>query len=399
MAKGYVHKRGKNSWEISVYVGKDPVTGRDRYIRKTVHCETKTEAKRMALDLANAVAQGRYVEPAKLTVAEFLHQWLENYAKPNVRPTTYAMYEMLIRVHVIPALGSIPMAKLRPLDVQKFYAEKLNSPRADGQPGTLSPKTVKHIHEVLRVAFHSAVQWQLIEKSPIDAVEAPRVPDRPPLVWTQEQCMEFLNVASEHRLFAAFFLLLTTGMRRGEVLGLMWQDVNFDHQYISVQRALVPTPDGLRLQELKTKSSRRLVSLPDITVRVLQQHWQNQIKERDLFQEMYEDHGLVFCTEMGKPLDPRNFKRTFDGLIKKAGVPQIRIHDMRHTHATLLLAAGIHPKVVAERLGHAEVTTTLKVYSHVLPSLQREAANAIERTLTSDIRKNIRNSFGDGSDC
>lgn len=376
-----VRKRGKTSYEIRVYSHRDSATGKEVWVRRTVRCRTEREARRIEAQIKSALAEGRYMEPAKVTLAEYLSQWLESYAKANVRPTTYAMYEMLIRVHIAPVLGSIPLAKLRPLDIQKFYASELSR--------GLAPKSVKHIHEVLRVALRTAIRWGLIQQSPVDSVEPPRVPDKPPTIWTQEQCTNFLTVAAEHRLFAAFFLALTTGLRRGELLGLMWQDVNFEHAYITIQRALVPTREGLRLQELKTASSRRLVALPEVTVRVLQKHWHNQMQERKLFAEMYEDHGLVFCTEQGKPIHPRNFKRTFDGLIAKAGVPRIRIHDLRHTHATLLLAAGIHPKVVAERLGHAEVTTTLKVYSHVLPSLQYEAANAIERAFAGDMVKNM----------
>jgi len=361
-------------------VGQGP-DGKPKYTYRTVRTKDKKEAERLARKLANQVAEGRYFEPANMTLGEFLDRWLRDYVKIHNRPKTYESYEMLIRVHIKPALGDIKLGKLKSLDIQRFYAQKLAGPRADGKPGHLSPTTIKRMHEVLRSAFGQAIRWELIDKSPLQGVTPPRAEEQIPTVWTKEQCVAFLDAAREHRLFAAFFLALTTGLRRGELLGLMWQDVNLEDRYISVQRSLLRSQGALVLQDVKTKSSRRLVALPDITVRVLQEHYERQMGERALYAEAYQNTGLVFCAENGAPQDPDNFRRTFNMLIEKAGVPKIRIHDLRHTHATLLLAAGMHPKIVSERLGHAEITTTMNTYSHILPSMQRQAAEVMDITL------------------
>lgn len=379
MAKGSIRKRG-NSYLITVYAGQE-ADGKPKYVYQTVHTKDEREAKRVAKALANEVAQGRHVEPSKMTLSTFLDRWLEDYVKVHNRQKTYDSYEMLVRVHIKPILGNVPLGKLKPMDIQRFYAQKLAGPRADGKKGHLSATTIKRIHEVLRSAFGQALRWELVAKSPLEAVTPPKADEQIPTVWTQEQCVSFLDGSRDHRLFAAFFLALTTGLRRGELLGLMWQDVNLEHRYLSVQRSLVRSGGGLIFQDVKTKSSRRLVALPGVTVAVLNEHWKRQMEERNLYAEAYRDAGLVFCTVDGAPQDPDNFRHVFDRLIGKAGVPRIRIHDLRHTHATLLLAAGTHPKIVSERLGHAEIATTMNTYSHILPSMQRQAAEVMDIAL------------------
>lgn len=380
MAKGSIRKRGKDSYEIAVYLGKGP-DGKPKYIYRTIRTKDEKKAIEEARKLARQVEEGRYSELANMPLGDFLDRWLEDYVKVHNRQKTYESYEMLIRVHIKPALGKIKIGKLKPLDIQRFYAQKLAGPRADGKAGKLSPTTIKRMHEVLRSAFGQAIRWEMIDKSPLQGVTPPKAEEQIPTVWTQEQCVAFLDAAREHRLFAAFFLALTTGLRRGELLGLMWQDVNFEHHYLSVQRSLLRSQGRLVIQDVKTKSSRRLVVLPEITVKVLDEHLKRQMEERSLYAEAYRDMGLVFCAPDGGPQDPDNFRRTFNMLIEKAGVPKIRIHDLRHTHATLLLAAGMHPKIVSERLGHAEITTTMNTYSHILPSMQRQAAEVMDIAL------------------
>lgn len=380
MAKGSIRKRGKDSYEIAVYAGQG-VDGKPRYTYRTIRTKDKKEAERLARKLANQVAEGRYSELANMPLGDFLDRWLEDYVRVHNRQKTYESYEMLIRVHIKPALGKIKIGKLKPLDIQKFYAQKLAGPRADGKAGKLSPTTIKRMHEVLRSAFGQAVKWEMIDRNPLQGVTPPKAEEQIPTVWTREQCVAFLDAAREHRLFAAFFLALTTGLRRGELLGLMWQDVNLEHRYISVQRSLLRSQGRLVIQDVKTKSSRRLVVLPEITVKVLDEHLKRQMEERSLYAEAYRDMGLVFCAPDGGPQDPDNFRRVFNMLIEQAGVPRIRIHDLRHTHATLLLAAGMHPKIVSERLGHAEITTTMNTYSHILPSMQRQAAEVMDIAL------------------
>lgn len=371
--KGYKRKRGENSWRLAVYLGRDE-HGKKKYYYETFHGKEREADKRLAM-LVASFATGEQVQPAKITLADFLNRWLRDYAKQAVRQTTYDFYEQLIRVHIVPALGNKPLAKLRPLDVQTFYAAKL-------QEG-LSPKTVKHIHGLLREAYRHAVQWQLVAKSPIDAVVPPSVPTKPPLVWTPEQAAAFLEVARSHRLYAAFLLAVATGMRRGEILGLRWQDVDLDRGLVFVQQNLVPTREGLRFQEPKSPSSRRAIKLPPEAITALREHWTKQLEERRIYDSEYNDKGLVFCAIDGSPLHPRSFDRVFQSLVSRTGLPKITLHGLRHTHATLLLLAGLNPKIVAERLGHSEISTTMNIYSHVIPTMQDQAAAAISILLRS----------------
>lgn len=373
--RGYIEQRGENSWRVVVDLGRDALGKKDR-IRETVR-GTKEEAEVRLAALILEVDSGCYVEPSKMTLGEFLSRWLEDHVQHSVRQSTYDMYETLVRLHIAPDIGHVRLDKLSPMDLQSFIARKRTGPRADGKPGKLSSSTVRHIYNILRIALRCAVKWQVLARSPLDAVDAPRVERRPIRYWEPAEVSQFLRAARGERLYAAFHLALTTGMRRGEILGLTWKDVSLEASTVAVRQALVRTSQGNKIQEPKTAGSRRVIALPHETVEALRRHKEAQAEEKDLFEEAYEERGLVFPSYSGTPLDPRNFVRTFERVIAIAGVPKIAFHDLRHTHATLLLQAGVHPKVVAERLGHTEIGTTLDTYSHVLPSIQRDAANAM----------------------
>jgi len=381
--KGHIEQRGENSWRISIYLGKDHL-GKKRFARETVR-GTEEDAQMRLAALVIEVGRGRYSSPSKMTVAEFLDRWLEDYCRVSVRQSTYDMYEMLVRVHIAPEIGHVRLDKIAPLDIQGFIRRKTRGARADGKTGTLSPKTVKHIYSVLRAAFNRAVKWGLLPHSPVGAVDAPRCEKHSVSVWTDDEVRRFLAAAAGERLYAAYLLALGTGLRRGEILGLRWEDIDLARGMLSVRRSLVPTSQGNLLQEPKTAGSRRHVKMsPDLTD-ALVAHRSKQQEEKDLFQEAYNDLGLVFPSYTGTPLDPRNLARAFEKVIAVAGVPKISFHDLRHTHATMLLQAGVHPKVVAERLGHTEIGTTLDTYSHVLPSMQEEAALVIDRVVGNPV--------------
>ncbi len=332
--------------------------------------------------LIQEIGTGRYVKPSKITVAEFFNRWLQDHAKAAVRPATFDMYEMLTRVHIVPEIGHIRLEKITPMDVQRFIARKREGPRADGKPGHLSPTTVRHIYNILRMALRYAVKWGLIFKSPAEVVDPPRLQHKEIAAWPKEEAERFLGEAMGERLYPAFLLALKGGLRRGEILALRWQDIDFDRKALSVRRSLVRSREGQRIQETKTSGSRRVVALSDDVMEALKRHREEQTGERALFKEAYEDQGLVFASPEGRPLDPRAFTRLFERIVKRAGVSRITFHDLRHTHATLLLQMGVHPKVVAERLGHSGIRTTLDTYSHVLPSLQAEAARALDDLLS-----------------
>lgn len=371
-----VFKRGK-TWTIVYYVTDENGKRRQKW---KGGFRTKKEAERELARITHALHTGTYVEPSRMTVAEYLRYWLENYAKTNVAPSTYSRYRIIVEGHLIPALGGYRLSNLQPHLIQQYYTDALQSGRRDGKGG-LSKRTVLHHHRVLREALQHAVRWQMIVRNPADAVEPPR-PEREerPFLDSQQVAL-LLQKAEGSRLYVPILLAVTTGMRRGEILALRWQDVDFDKATATVVRNLIRAEGKLEFGEPKTPRSRRTVTLPPITVEALRRHKVQQAREKLRLGPAYEDYGLVCAQTNGKPYDPREFSKAFTRLAKRAGFPNLRFHDLRHTHASLLLRGGIHPKVVSERLGHSTVSITLDTYSHVVPSLQQEAARAVDEDL------------------
>lgn len=342
--------------------------------------KTRQEVAEKLNKALNDVKQGTFVEPTKLTVGQWLDTWLNEYAKPRIRPTTWDSYEMNVRCHIKPAIGGIPLKQLLPSHLQKLYNDKLAGGRADGTGG-LSPRSVRYLHAILHEALKQAVREQLIARNPADVVAPPRQQKKEIKPLTTEQVQHLLATMKEDRLYSAFLLELGTGLRRGELLGLRWQDVDLDKGIIRVQQSLVRTKKGVLFQAPKTERSRRSIPLPENVVRELKRWKARQNQERLALGEAYQDNGLVFCREDGRWLEPTYFSKCFDKLLEKAGLPHVRFHDLRHTHATQLLQLGVHVKVVQERLGHSTVTMTLDTYSHVLPGLQEDAAAKLNGVL------------------
>lgn len=249
---------------------------------------------------------------------------------------------------------------------------------------TLSPRTVRYIHAILRRAFADAVKWNRLARSPVDAADppSPRAGGATTMrTWSSSELAQFLECAGDDRLSACWRFLAMTGCRRGEALGLRWRDLDLDNDRATIMQTVV----GNRVvSETKTDRSRRTIALDRVSVAALRQHRQDQEEERRLFSASYADSDLVFCQEDGSPLWPRSLTRRFARLVEMAGVPKIRLHDLRHTHATLALQAGVHPKVVQERLGHATISITLDVYSHAIPAMQEEAASKVAALVGSE---------------
>jgi len=251
---------------------------------------------------------------------------------------------------------------------------------ANGGSGGLSPRSVRYIHTIVHRAFRDAVRWARIVRNPADAADPPRASAvvRPTMTtWTADQVRAFIDHTKEHRLHAAYVLLATTGMRRGEALGLRWSDLDLTAGRASISQTVIMVHHDIRIGAPKTARGRRTVALDPGTVTALREHRQRQLAERLLMGVGFTDHGLVFCRPDGGPLHPERFSRTFSRESAHAGLPAIRLHDLRHTWATLALSAGEHPKIVQERLGHANVSITLDVYSHVSEGLHSDAASRI----------------------
>ena len=387
--KGSIRSQGKGSWEVRLYLGRGP-DGRKLYKSHTVE-GTKRQAQNELNVLLSKLQKGEYVAPSKMTVAEYLKRWIEDYARVKVGAKTLERYAEIVDAHLAPALGQHSLAKLQPLHIQAYYSHALQRGRRDGRGG-LSAQTVLHHHRVLREALHQALRWQLLARNPADAVEPPHPQRREMHAFDQAEVAGLLEAARGTRLGLPVLLAVTTGLRRGELLGLRWQDVDLDASKLAVRQSLEQTKAGLGFKQPKTQKGRRVVTLPPIAVEALRRHKAEQAKERLLLGPGYQDHGLVLARADGRPLDPAETTRAFARLVRQAGVRAFSLHALRHTHATLLLQENVHPKVVSERLGHATVGITLDTYSHVLPNLQEEAARKIDALLARSASARRRDS-------
>lgn len=383
--KGSITKRSKNSWRIRVDLGHDPQTGKRKQLSRDVK-GTKAHAEQMLRATLTSLDTGTYVKPTKLTVGGFLDRWLRDYAWSNLAPRTAEGYEHIIRRHLIPKLGSIQLTQLKPEALQKYYSGKLASGRIDGKGG-LSPKTVCHHHVTLHSALQSAVKWGLLVRNPADAVDAPRY-QAPEMQTLDEQGINaFLQAAKPTPYYALFYLALYTGMRRSELLALRWVDVDLDMAQVSVKRTLHHIRNGaIVFCAPKTAKGRRSIDLPPSAALVLRDHRQEQEMMRTLLGILLREEDLVFSQPDGKPLMPDAVTHAWIKLARRAGLNGIRLHDARHTHASMMLKQGIHPKVVQERLGHAGIQITLDTYSHVVPGLQAAAALRFDESLKSAIQ-------------
>lgn len=373
------NKDGSMTYSKTIHLGFDPITGKRRQTR--ISAKTVRELKKEWAATVKRLDDGDYIEPTRTTFGEYLAHWLATYARHNVRATTYRSYEQLIRLHILPALGNVPLQKLQPVQLQALYNDKLTAGRADGGDGGLSPRTVRYLHAIIRKSLQQAVKWQMVSRNVADATEPPRGKRPSVKTWDSEQSRQFLTTAADDGYGAIWILAMTTGLRRGELLALRWQDVDLTGHVLHIRRSLVELGSQLLFQDPKTSAGRRAVQLSLVTVAALREHRTQQNVQRLRLGAAWQDYDLVFTTALGGPIAPRNLIRRFKELTPAAGLPPIRFHDLRHTHATLLLQEGTHAKIVSERLGHANIAITLDTYSHVLPGMQREAAESIDRAL------------------
>jgi len=343
--------------------------------RKTIYGKTREKVRdEMARALANR-ADGLVFDDENVTVGEYLDTWLKGSVRGSVRQSTLERYESAIQLHIKPALGRLRLKKLTPLHVQGFYQDRLDA--------GFAPASVNKLHAVLHKALDQAVKWNMVPRNVTRAVKAPRPRPREMSTLSAEQTRRLLGAARGDKLEALYVLAVTTGMRQGELLGLKWQDADLENATISVRRTLTKNGTRLLFGEPKTNKSRRTIRLTEAGVRVLKEHLNRQFGQIERLGDLYKDQGLVFASEVGTPLNPTNLRRrSFASLLKRAGLPQIRFHDLRHTCATLLLSRNVHPKYVQEVLGHANIAITLDTYSHVLPGMGNQAAKAMEDALS-----------------
>lgn len=397
--RGHVTKRGKDSWTVVLSMGFDAVTGKRQQQWISVK-GTKKDAERKLAELLHQVDTGEFVKPNRVTLAEFLERWLKDYARPSLGPRTFEGYEHIVRRHLVPGLGKILLTQLKPAHLQRYYAEKLSDGRLDGK-GSLSPRTVRHHHITLHGALQCAVKWGLVNRNPADAVDPPRFQSHEMHTLDEEGVRVLLEAARPTPYYALFYLALYTGMRRSELLALRWSDVDLVLGHVSVCRSLHHLRDGsVIFRAPKTVKGKRMVALPPSAAMVLRDHRQRQEAIRAEFDKPLEDSDLIFSQPDGRPLLPDTVTRAWINLARKTGFRGIRLHDARHTHASLMLKQGIHPKIVQERLGHASIGITLDTYSHVAPGLQAAAALRFDEGLgaAAQSRKGLIQQVGEGAE-
>jgi len=373
--RGQVITKGKNNHLVRVFLGTN-ADGRRRYHNKVIR-GTKKEALQYQTSVLSDLDRGTFIEPSKETLNEYLDRWLNTSAAPRLRERTLRDYRSLLARYVRPVLGHKMLPAVMPLDIQDLYTSMLES--------GLSPRTIRYTHAVLSSALKQAVKWQLLPRNAAEYVDLPRQKHTEMYAMSKDEVASFLATAKEDRWGTLFLLAVTTGMRPGEYMGLQWKDVNLDEGMIHVNKSLVRNKSEWRFDEPKTAKSRRTVKLAPTVVKSLRAHRSKQAAERLRAGIRYQDYDLVFATDTGQPLESRNLiKRHFKPVLKQAGLREtIRLYDLRHTCATLLLAAGEHPKIVSEMLGHASIQLTLDTYSHVLPDMQQGAVAKLEDMLFS----------------
>jgi integrase len=365
--------RKNKRWYVDVDLPAGPDGKRRR--RGVGGFKTKREAKAAEAEALRRIRDGVFVEPSRLTVGAYLTEmWLPSIAS-QVRPTTLGGYRHNVRAYVVPRLGDIPLQRLTTARVGAFYGELVSSGGKGGR--RLSPKTVRYVHTTLRRALRDAVADGLVVRNVAAHARPPRARRVEMQTWTAAEVGSFLASVREDRLYVAWLLLATLGIRRGELLGLRWIDVDLTRGRVAIRQTLVMVDGKPAMAEPKTAKGRRSLMLAPEVLEALRAHRAHQAAERLSWGAEYTDSGLVITTEDGRPMHPETLSGVFVRQARRVGLPPIRLHDLRHSVASILLARGVHPKVVSELLGHATIALTLDTYSHVIPSLQQEAASVV----------------------
>ncbi len=370
---GQITKRGENTCYVRIFLGRDAKNKR-KFFNKTIH-GLKKDAQKFLTAKLREKDLGIFVEPAAMLLNEFLDKWLKESAKQRLRENTFNSYQDMLRWHVREKIGLKRLCDLQSYDVQKLYNEMTE--------GGLSPRTVRYVHAILTSALKQAVKWQMIVRNPCENCDLPKKVKKEMKHLSREETTKFLEAAKNDKWFALFLIAIELGLRPEEYFALQWKDFDFENKIVSVRRAVIEKRGGgFYFSDVKTASSVRSIDISTEIVKALKTQRRNQLEERMKIGTAYQNLDLVFASELGTPLMRRNLiNRHFKPLLKKAELKDIRLYDLRHTTASLLLAANEHPKVVQERLGHSSVMITLDTYSHVSPTMQKAATEKLEKLL------------------
>lgn len=373
--EGTVTLRKDGRYQASISLGTDEKTGKRK--RLTRYGKTKDEAYEKLHQALEQQRKGTLVQGNRMTVGAFLDDWLENVHRPTLRLISYLRYREYLDNHIIPAIGHIPLQKLHQSQVQSFYTRKSDEGYA--------PSKIRFFHAILHKALDHAVEWEYVVRNVCDLVHLPRLVTREAQVLDKEQALYLLEALTSHRLLPAVSLALATGMRRGELLSLRWSDINLEDRSMQVRHTVNRLAGyGMHEDEPKTKAGRRRIVLPERIVDMLKQHRAEQEEKKQRAGDKWKNLDLVITNSVGNYINPSDFTQYFNRAVKEAGLSPMHFHDLRHSAATLLLAMDVHPKVVQELLGHSNISTTMNLYSHVLPSIHREAMDRMDDFLNGE---------------
>ena len=379
--KGHIRERSTGKWAIILDL-RDPETGK-RKRKWHTFAGTKREAQKECARLITAIGGGDYVEPAKETVAAFLDRWLEH-VRTLISPRSHERYTEIARKNIVPLLGNAVLTNLRPEQISAAYAKALVSGRRDGSGG-LAPRSVHHMHRILRQALGQAVKWRILARNPADAVDPPKVERTKMRALDANETATLLAHFRPTRMFVPVLLGVLCGLRRGEVTALRWRAVDFITGHLAIVESTEQTKAGIRTKDTKSGRSRR-VALPSLAIEELRRHRARQAEELLALGVRLTDDDYVFAQADGRPVQPNSLTHEFVRILALSKtLPRVRYHDLRHSHATQLLANGVHPKIAQERLGHSSIAITLDLYSHVLPGMQEDAAAKVDAALRAAI--------------
>jgi len=361
---GTYYKRPDGRWEAKLTLPNGA--------RKSVYGRTRADAKAKAAELMRRSDQGLDVLSREQTLAEFLERWLADVAARRVRPSTRESYERVIRVRILPALGKTKLSAVTPLQLQALYSRLLDK--------GLAPASVVRTHAILHGAFRQAVRWNILPRNPADAASPPSIPRQEMRALTRDQVMSLIDTAPDPVMKTLYAVAATAGLRRGELLGLKWPDVDFARGTMVVQRtAHRIRGEGIVYGEPKTNAARRSIRLGSFVLELLRKHRASQLEHRLKAGPAWQETGVIFTSLYGTPLEAARVSRIFQRDLANAGLPRVRFHDLRHTAATLLIEQGVPIKAVQSTLGHSTIATTMDVYAHLTPAMQESVAEAIDR--------------------
>jgi integrase len=381
---GQATKRKDGRWQASYVTN----SGKRLYF----YGDTQAEANKKKRQAEMEDERGMLATGPDMLLCAYLENWLETAKKPPiVRVSTYDKYKWYLKKYINPALGHIRLRALSPQHVQSFYSQKLEE--------GLSPGTVRNFHLLLHSAMKNAVKWNLVSRNVVALVTRPSEGHHEAQVLTIEQARNLIETAKQHKVWSLLVVALSTGMRRGELLALRWDDVDFQVGKLFVRHAVSKLNGrGYVEHEPKTKKGRRTIVLPSSVVDVLREHREYVEQVRCDAGDSWLDLGLVFPNTRGNFIELAKLWHMLDKVVKQAGLPHMRFHDLRHSAATIMLAMGIHPKVVQEILGHSSISITMDLYSHVLPSVQHEAAGKVDDVLRGSLKRDVKNDVRTTSD-